>query len=325
MKNRLLTFGLAAAVSMGASIGQAAESVTLKFGLQQPVGSLEYTAVTKMSEALKTLSGGTMNMEVFPGGQLGDDRAMLSQVSFSELDMTYAQFERFGLWEPQAQVVSLPYAITDYDHLLRVINSEWGQSVQASLKDNHNWRIVDTWYLGTRQTTTNRPIESIEDFKGRKIRVPNAKSNLDFVKYSGGSPVPMAFSEVYLALQTNSVDGQENPLPIINQNKFYEVQNYLALTNHILNDHSVVMSNDRWNGLNEEQKGWLDAALKEGGKYHTGQAIAAETEMLEFFESQGMKITKPDITPFRTAMVEMYSEFEDKVKKPGLVKELQAL
>ena len=322
----IATLGLATAIAMGgAATAHATETIKLSFGLQQPVGSLEYNAITKMSETLEKLSNGTMQMEIFPGGQLGDDRDMLSQVSFSELDMTYAQFERFGLWEPQAQVVSLPYAVKDYDHLLRIIHSPWGQNIQASLKDNHNWRIVDTWYLGTRQTTTNRPIESINDFKGRKIRVPNAQSNLDFVKYSGGSPVPMAFSEVYLALQTNSVDGQENPLPIINQNKFYEVQDYLALTNHILNDHSVVISNERWNALSPEQQGWLQAALAEGGKYHTGEALAAETELLEFFANKGMKITRPDTTPFRTAMVDVYQDFEKKVKKPGLVKELQAL
>lgn len=325
MIRRIATWGLAVAVSMSAITSQAAQTVKLTFGLQQPVGSLEYNAVAKVADTLEKVSGGKMQMDIFPGGQLGDDRGMLAQVSVSELDLTYAQFERFGLWEPQAQVVSLPYAVKDFDHLLRIIDSDWGQNVQATLKENHNWRVVGTWYLGTRQTTSNKPIESIDDFKGRKIRVPNARSNLDFVKYAGGAPVPMAFSEVYLALQTNSVDGQENPLPIINQNKFYEVQNYLALTNHILNDSSVVMSDSRWNNLSKQQQEWLSAALVEGGRLHTGVAKDAETKLIEFFESQGMTITQPDTAPFRTAMSGVYSNFEKKVKKPGLVKELQAL
>ena len=325
MINKLAGLGLAAAVAMTVTTSYAADTVKLSFGLQQPVGSLEYRAAKEVADKLEALSAGTVTLEIFPSAQLGDDRAMLSQVSASELDMTYSEFGRFGLWEPEAAVVSQPYVVKDFDHLLRIMGSDWGQGVQKKLVRDHNWRILDTWYLGTRQTTSNKPIASINDFQGRKIRVPNAQANLDFVKNSGGSPVPMAFSEVYLALQTNAVDGQENPLPIINQNKFYEVQKYLALTNHILNDSNVVMSNSKYDALTNQQKAWLDAAIAAGGQLHTSEAKAAETGLIAFFEEQGMTITRPDTAAFRTAMNAVYKQFEGKVEQSGLVKELQAL
>ena len=324
MIKKLATLGMAATVGFGGMNVYAANEVTLTFGLQQPVGSLEYRAIAELAETLEKVSGGKMTMDIFPGAQLGDDRAMLSQVSMSELDMTYANFGRFGLWEPEALVVNQPYVVSDFDHLTRILGSEWGQDLQVRLK-NHNWLVVDTWYLGTRQTTSNRPINSIEDFKGRKIRVPNAEENLNFVRYSGGAPVPMAFSEVYLALQTNAVDGQENPLPLIQQNKFYEVQDYLAMTNHILNDSTVVMSDSRFSSLTAEQKTWLETALAAGGELHNSEAENAEASLVEYFEKQGMTVTYPDVEPFRIAMAEVYENFERKVRKPGLIEELQAL
>ena len=325
MLKQFATLSMAAAVAMSGSAAFAADTVKLTFGLQQPVGSLEFRAVKQVADKLEALSAGTMTMKIFPGAQLGDDRAMLAQVSMSEMDMTYSEFGRFGLWVPEAAVVSQPYVVKDFDHLLRIMDSDWGQGVQATMSKEHNWKILDSWYLGSRQTTSNKPINSIADFKGLKLRVPNAQANLDFVKNAGGSPVPMAFSEVYLALQTNSVDGQENPLPIIGQNKFYEVQKYLALTSHILNDSSVIISNSRYDSLNGQQQAWLDAAIAAGGKIHTGEAMKSESSLIAFFEEQGMTVTRPDQAEFSAAMAPVYKEFEAKVKKPGLVKELQAL
>lgn len=325
MIKKIATLGIAAAVSFSAIDGYAADSMKLSFGLQQPVGSLEYRAVAKVADNLQELSAGKMTLEIFPGAQLGDDRAMLGQVTMAELDMTYSEFGRFGLWEPLAGAVMLPYAVNDFDHLLRIMESDWGQNVIANLENRHNWKILDTWYLGTRQTTSNRAINSIEDFQGRKIRVPNAQANLDFVRHAGGAPVPMAFSEVYLALQTNSVDGQENPLPLIQQNKFYEVQNYLALTNHILNDSSVVINNETYKSLNDQQKEWLEKAIAEGGNLHTNEAKEAEQALIEFFEEHGVTVTRPDVDPFRNAMSGVYEAFEKRVRSPGLIDELQAL
>ena len=167
------------------------------------------------SDKISELSKGDMKVLLYPSAQLGDDRAMLQQLTLGDLDFTYAEFGRMGLWIPRAGAVMLPYVIKDFAHIKRVFNSDFGLSIRDEMLNKYGWRALDTWYNGTRQTSSNRPLNSIADFKGLKLRVPNAKANLMFAKYSGASPTPMAFSEVYLALQTNAVDGQEKSITYI--------------------------------------------------------------------------------------------------------------
>lgn len=197
---------------LGCSVSAQA-ATTLKMGMQASVGSVEYSSAKMLADKVEELSKGEIKIALYPSAQLGDDRAMLQQLTYGDLDITYAEFGRMGLWIPRAEAVTLPYVARDFDHLRRMFDSDFGQSIREEMLSKFNWRALDTWYNGTRETTSNRPLNSIEDFKGLKLRVPNAKPNLNYAKLSGASPTPMAFSEVYLALQTNAVDGQENPLP----------------------------------------------------------------------------------------------------------------
>ena len=148
--------------------------------------------------------------------------------------------------------------------------------------------------------------------QGLKLRVPNAVANLNFAKYSGASPTPMAFAEVYLALKTNAVDGQENPLSTINAQKFYEVQKYCALTAHILNDNNYVISEITWKKLSDKQKNAVQTAAKEAADMQTQKFMADETFLIDSFKQNGMTITAPDRTPFRAAMKPMYDAYIEK-------------
>ncbi len=219
-----------------------------------------------------------------------------------DLDFTYAEFGRVGLWIPRAGAFAQPYVIKDYDHIKRIFESPYGLEIRKEMQDKFQWRALDTWYNGTRQTTSNRELKTMADFKGLKLRVPNAKSLLSYAKYSGASPTPMAFSEVYLALQTNAVDGQENPLPTIKAMKFYEVQPYLAITNHVVNDQMVIMSDVTWNKLTKEQQEIVNKAVAKAGAAHTKKVQDQEANLVSFFESQGVTVTYPDLAPFREAM-----------------------
>ena len=212
--------------------GAAAEekNVTLKIGFQANAGSNEYAAAELLAQKANEYSNGTITIEIFPGGQLGDDRAMIDQVAAGALDMVYAETGRY------------PFAFDDFDHLMRTLNeTEYGKEIQEKLAAR-GWIVLANAYNGTRHTTTNKQINSIEDMKGLKLRVPNAAANLAFAEYSGSAATPMPFAEVYLALKTNAVDGQENPLSTIDAQKFYEVQSYCALTGHIINDNNYIVT-----------------------------------------------------------------------------------
>lgn len=311
----MLTLGCAVSV-------QAA--TTLKMGMQTSVGSVEYTSAKLLADTVEEMSNGDIKIALYPSAQLGDDRAMLQQLTLGDLDITYAEFGRMGLWIPRAEAVTLPYVAKDYEHLRRMFDSDFGQGVREEMLTKFNWRALDTWYNGTRETTSNRPLNTIEDFKGLKLRVPNAKPNLNYAKLSGASPTPMAFSEVYLALQTNAVDGQENPLPTIKTMKFYEVQDNLAITNHIVNDQMVIISESTWQKLSDADKKIITDAVAKAGAAHTASVKKQEAELISFFESEGVKVTYPDLAPFREAMQPLYTEFEEKIGEP-IVKKLAAM
>ncbi|MCW8345391.1 MULTISPECIES: sialic acid TRAP transporter substrate-binding protein SiaP [Vibrio] len=299
-------------------------ATTLKMGMQASVGSVEYTSAKLLADTIEELSDGELKLSLFPSAQLGDDRAMLQQLSMGDLDITYAEFGRMGLWIPRAEAVTLPYVAKDYEHLRRMFESDFGQGIREEMLTKFNWRALDTWYNGTRETTSNRPLESISDFKGLKLRVPNAKPNLNYAKLSGASPTPMAFSEVYLALQTNAVDGQENPLPTIKTMKFYEVQKNLAITNHIVNDQMVIISDTTWQKLSDAERNVVTEAVAKAGAAHTASVKQQEAELVAFFESEGVNVTYPDLAPFRQAMEPLYSEFEAKIGQP-IVKKLAGM
>ncbi|WP_135384718.1 sialic acid TRAP transporter substrate-binding protein SiaP [Vibrio tasmaniensis] len=312
-----------AMLTLGFAISAQA-ATTLKMGMQASVGSVEYTSAKLLADTIDEMSNGDIKLSLFPSAQLGDDRAMLQQLSLGDLDITYAEFGRMGLWIPRAEAVTLPYVAKDYEHLRRMFESDFGQGIREEMLTKFNWRALDTWYNGTRETTSNRPLESISDFKGLKLRVPNAKPNLNYAKLSGASPTPMAFSEVYLALQTNAVDGQENPLPTIKTMKFYEVQKNLAITNHIVNDQMVIISETTWQKLSEADRKIVTAAVAKAGAAHTASVKKQEAELVAFFESQGVNVTYPDLAPFRQAMEPLYTKFEDKIGQP-IVKKLASM
>ena len=193
-------------------------------------------------------------------------------------------------------------------------DTTFGKNLINKIHDDLGITILSQAYNGTRQTTSNKAINSIEDMKGLKLRVPNAASNLNFAKYSGAAPTPMAFSEVYLALQTNSVDGQENPLSAVRAQKFYEVQPYLAMTNHILNDQLYVIGNETLESLPEDLQKVVKNAAEEAAEYHTKLFVDEEASLKDFFVKNGVKITEPNLNDFKAKMQPVYDEF---IKKNG--------
>ena len=290
----------------------AEKSVTLKIGFQANSSSNEYKAAELLAEKATEYSNGSITIEIYPGGQLGDDRAMIDQVAAGALDMVYAETGRLGLWEPELEIFGYPFAFDDFDHMMRTLTeTEYGKSIYEKL-EARGWKILANAYNGTRQTTSNKEIQSIDDMKGMKLRVPNADANLAFAKYSGAAATPMPFAEVYLALKTNAVDGQENPLSTIDAQKFYEVQGFCALTGHIINDNNYIISKIVFDKLSAAQQEAITKAAAEAAEFHTKTFMDDEAALIEKFEQNGMTITTPDKAQFREACAPMYDEYVSK-------------
>lgn len=325
MAKRLFTTGvmLSAAMVLGAcSSGEtssdggnasASESFELKFGMVAGNQQNEYLAAERLAEYVDEESDGRLTIKLYPNSQLGDDRAMLEQAQEGSLDIALAETGRFGIWVPRASLMGLPYVVDGYEHIEKVMNdTEYGKGLKEELANDYNWILAGNAYNGTRQTTSNRAIESLEDMEGLKLRVPEAQTLLDYANYTGASATPMAFTEVYLALQTNAVDGQENPLSTIDAQKFYEVQDYMAMTNHVVNDVNYVVSKVTMDKLPKDLQAVLQEGIEEATDYHTSLFEEQEASLVEKFEAEGVTVTEPDLEPFKEAVSEAYpTYFED--------------
>jgi len=307
-----LVLVLVAALSLVGCGGKEADGdkFELKFGLVPGVQSNEYKAVKELADYVSKESAGRLTIRIYPDSQLGDDREMISQVKEGSLDLVLAETGRLGLWVKEAEIFQMAYVFNNYDHLKRSLNeTEEGQGLLKKFQEENNWRILTNAYNGTRETSSNKVIESIEDMKGMKLRVPNAQANLNYARYVGAAPTPMAFTEVYLALQTNAVDGQENPLSAIKSSKFYEVQNYISMTNHIINDQNYIVGEGVYNKLPEDLQKILTEGTVKAGESHTAMFMKDEKDLINYFEEKGVTITKPELEPFRAALAPVHNGY----------------
>ncbi|MDO4626716.1 MAG: sialic acid TRAP transporter substrate-binding protein SiaP [Pasteurellaceae bacterium] len=319
---------LLASLCLGVSCSVFSADYDLKFGMVAGTSSNEYKAVEYFAQQVKEKSNGKVEIKIFPNAQLGDDRVMIKQLKDGALDFTLSESARFQIFYPEAEVFGLPYMIPDFATSKKaLLETQFGKNLLQKVNKDLNIDVLSIAYNGTRQTTSNRAINSIADMKGLKLRVPNAATNLAFAKFVGASPTPMAFSEVYLALQTNSVDGQENPLPTIQAQKFYEVQKYLAITNHIVNDQLYLVSKDTMADLPADLQKVIKDAAQQTADFHTKLFVDSENELLNFFKEKGMTINHPDLAPFKAALKPYYQEYLNKNGKIGqqAVEEISAL
>ncbi len=312
----------------GCSKGNTADGpITFLLGSQDNPDSVTGRGVTAMAKELELLSGGTMIIEPFFSSQLGDYKAMSGQVSSGEIHMLTAGYPDMSFIIPAFEVMGEPYVITSYDQLLRAVNSEFAQVLHNELSEKKNIQFMDVWYTGTRQVTSNKPLNSIGDFKGLKLRTPNVPFLMHFAEAAGAVPSPIAFQEVYLALQTNQVEAQENPLTTINSMKFYEVQDYVALTNHFIASAGIFVNTQKLEALNDQQRGWLEQAIAKGRKVNNDIAFEDENRLVTFFQDQGLTITEPDLEPFKKAMSPFYKDLNIKYSSYGenIIESLQDL
>jgi tripartite ATP-independent transporter DctP family solute receptor len=313
---KTLTAG-AAALVLTAAAAQAER--TLTFGLQNNEASNLYQGVVAFKETLERLSGGEMTVNIFPNASLGDFKAMVEQVQAGELDMVMTGYPDMSYIIPELTLVGAPYVVDDFAHLQRIVAGPWGQEMNAKMAEQ-NIHLVDVWYQGTRQTTSNRPINSLDDMKGLRLRTPGVPFLIAYAANTGATPAPVAFQEVYLALQTNQVDAQENPLPTIEAMKFYEVQDHIALTNHFIASAAIQIGASTWSDLSDQEKAWVEAAVQLGGEVSDALTFEDEANLVAVFEERGLTVTMPDTAPFRAAMKPYWDELEAEFGEGAIAK-----
>ncbi|MDF0599835.1 sialic acid TRAP transporter substrate-binding protein SiaP [Psychromarinibacter sp. C21-152] len=306
-------FALGGVLAIGLAMPVLAQDqITLRLGMQGTEGDPQHQGVVEAARVLEESSDGRITLEIFPNSQLGNFTEMMEQLKLGELDFTLNPFGGMNPWVERAIVADTPYVAQDFEHLQAMIASDWGQSIQDELRSEHGLLIIDDWYFGTRHTTSNAAIESAADFDGMRLRVPNSAPLLSWARAMGASPTPVAFAEVYLALQTNQVDGQENPLPTIDSMGFMEVQSHLALTGHLVQDQAIIASAATWDTLSEEDKALVTAAFEAGGDVNDRVVREREASLIADFEAEGATVTEPDRAALSELMASVYADLDER-------------
>lgn len=288
------------------------EKVILKLGhALSPEDVVDHSA-NHFAELVAEKSNDTMEIQIFPSQQLGNETTMLEQMAIGEQDMGIIVAGAMETALPEMGVFSHIYAFRDIEHAENVMWGEIGKELNEKLLEEKNIRVIHPyWYYGTNHITANAPVENADDLKQLKIRVPEVpiyKAGLDAM---GANATPIDFNELYTALSTGVVDGQENAPATIKSAALHEVQDYLILTSHMRTHFLVTMSEAIFEELTEEQQNILLEAAKEAGELHNENQIQAEEDAIEELVELGMEIIEPDTSEFEKAAEELSKEYED--------------
>ena len=294
-----------AALALGAGVAQA--QTKLKFAHVYEVSEPYHTAALWAADEIAKRTSNRYQVEVFPASTLGKESDINQGLTLGTVDIIYTgQLFAGRLYGPVA-IGGAPYMFRDFSHWKAYANSGLFQELAEGYRKKSGNKMLAITYYGERHVTSNKEIRTPEDIKGLKIRVPDAPLYTMFPRAVGANPTPIAFAEVYLALQSGTVDAQENPLPTIEAKKFYEVQKYIVLTGHITDALITIVGGPTWNKLSDADKKVFDAVLKEAAARATSEIIEKEKQLGAEFEKRGKTVIRVDRKPFREATVKLHN------------------
>jgi tripartite ATP-independent transporter DctP family solute receptor len=291
------------------------KQVVLKLGHAVAPEHPYHLGAVRYSDLVAQRTKSKVKIDVYPSTQLGNERDMVEGLQLGTIDLVVTSTGPLGGFVPRMFVVDLPFLFRDRGHAYKVLDGPIGRELLDAFSAK-GIKGLAFWENGFRQMTNSvRPIEKPEDLRGIKIRTMENKVHLSAFRAFGASPTPMAWSEVYTALQQKTIDAQENPIAIIYFQKIYEVQKYLALTDHFYSPTPLLMSLKAFNNLPKNiQKIMLDTAM-ECATFERNLLHDNEAKQLAEIKAKGMQVILPNKKPFQDAVVPVYKEFESQFGK----------
>lgn len=268
----------------------------------------------RVAAEVKEKSGGRIDVQVFPNGQLGSGKDMMEAVSGGALHLTTDGAGALGAFLPQLSVIEAPYLWRDAAHLAKVSTSPIFAKMNADLVAKRGMRMLNVTYYGKRHLTSgSKAVKSPADMAGFKLRVPPVDVFRAMADAWGAKATPIAFPELYLALSQGAVDGQENPLPTIQSGKFFEVQKFLVLTEHIITPRMIIVNDAFWKGLPTADRTLLEAAFNAGAAWQDKELLASEATLVGTLKEKGMTVITPDLDEWRKpVLASVPKQFESK-------------
>lgn len=287
------------ATALVSSVMGQAGAADLSFAHVAEQSDPRHEALVQAAQMIAEKTNGKYEISVFPASQLGDEKNITEGVSLGTVDLAMSGIGFLGEKYPTFSAIGAPYMFRDYDHFVAFSNSDLFEEMKAEYEELTGNHIGGMIYLGARQVTANKPIESPEDMAGMKLRVPGAPLYLMFAEAVGANATSIPFAEVYLALQQGVVEGQENPLPNIDAKKLYEVQSHIVMTNHMMEASMIVVGGHVWDSLSDDEKQIFDEAFARAAAVSSQALRDRELELeSEFATYDGVTIIHPELEPF---------------------------
>jgi tripartite ATP-independent transporter DctP family solute receptor len=288
--------------------GTAAAQTEIKLGHVGEPGSLLGAAADEFARRANPKLGGKYKVVVYGSSQLGGDKEMMQKLKLGTIDMVEpstimsSEADIFGVFE-------MPYLVKSREHMKKIEKELFWSKIEPDA-EKKGIKVLAVWENGFRHITNNKhPIVTPADLKGIKLRVPEGKWRVKMFQAYGANPSPMKFSEVFTALQTGVMDGQENPFAQIASAKFYEVQKYLSLTGHVYTPSYLVVGTKKWAGYPADVRKVLDETAKDTQAYVYGKAAGDDEDLLVKMKAAGIKVNDANKDAFIAASKPVYEEF----------------
>ncbi|HSI40144.1 MAG TPA: TRAP transporter substrate-binding protein DctP [Xanthobacteraceae bacterium] len=284
-------------------------------------------ALVKFKEALEKDAPGAFDVQIHFNGTLFGQGNEIEAMQRGNLEVGMISPQDIAETIPEYSIFTTGYLMRDAKHLDAVYDGDIGKEYKARVAKDVEIHILRSQYLGARHVVLRQPkdVKVPKDLAGVKLRMPGSASWQFLGKALGASPTPLAFEEIYLALQTGTIDGLENPLPDIISNKFYEVSKQIVLTSHMVSNTFFAFSGKFWNGLDAKQKAAIEKAEAVAKAFNDEGVLSTEKEAVAFLESKGVKVTTPEVPVFRKQVLTAFSESDfAKTWPKGLLQRIEA-
>lgn len=343
---KLIALGVAAAMAMslaacgGSSSSAAAsgagsagtgnasgETLTLKLGHVFSTTDLINQGALQFADKVNELSGGTIVVEVYDSSTLGGDTDLAEGMQMGTVDMALIAGV-LANFEPSINLLEMPYLFDSAEEFRAVVTEgDVGATMASNLESGSGIKILNWWERGWRVVSSNKPINTLADLSGMKLRVPQIDALQQGFTALGASPVTLALSDVYTSVQEGVIDGQENPIPTFYANSFQEINKYLCLSNHKYEYVTLDIASNVYNKLTDEQKGWIE----EAGEYATewyNTECAAEVDSIseELVNEDGVTITEPtDLDAWREAARSIADDYAASIGETELYEQIKTI
>ena len=297
MKGRITRLFALGAITLACSTALYAADITLKLGHLANEDNSWHKGCVKFADEVKALTNGKVEVKVFPNDSLGKEMDLINGLQLGTADMVITG-ESLQNWAPKAALLAIPYGFKSMAEMDKAVNGPLGEEIKKEIVEKAKIIPIAYFARGPRNLTSNKPIKSVDDVKGLKMRVPNVPVFMQFWRGVGAQPTPMAFGEVFTSLQTGVIEAQENPLALIKSASFFEVQKYVNRTEHVRSWIYLTISESSWAKLSEADQAALMEAAKRTQAYEREMFLADEQALVTDLEARGVKFVDVDQAAF---------------------------